>query len=173
MPTIRTAADKITATVSAFGKVKESQFNEGSYQSVLFEGEGLPEGKVWRAMTPDQAQGFTRGQAVYLVPTTNKQGKPSYDIELIAPATAPTAPATAPQATAQAPSQAPSHQAPANARQAYMETLERVGNRYAACITKAKQIWGQTYSEDDLIALPELLHTTATTLFIEANRMTR
>jgi hypothetical protein len=54
-----------------------------------------------------------------------------------------------------------------------METLERVGNRYAACITKAKQIWGQTYSEDDLIALPELLHTTATTLFIEANRMTR
>jgi hypothetical protein len=169
MPTIRTAADKITATVSAFGKVKESQFNEGSYQSVLFESPALPDGKVWRAMTPDQAQGFTRGQAVYLVPTTNKQGKPSYDIELIAPAPA----TTAPQATAQAPSQAPSHQAPANARQAYMETLERVGNRYAACITKAKQIWGQTYSEDDLIALPELLHTTATTLFIEANRMTR
>jgi|688.fasta_scaffold201858_4 hypothetical protein len=164
MATIRTAADKITATVSAFGKVKESQFNEGSYQSVLFEGGGLPEGKVWRSMTPDQAQGFTRGQAVYLVPTTNKQGKPSYDIELIAPATT-----TTPQATAQA----PSHQAPANAREAYLETLERVGNRYQACITKAKQIWLTQYSEGDLAALPELLHTTATTLFIEANRMTR
>jgi hypothetical protein len=103
MATIRTAADKITATVSAFGKVKESQFNDSVYQSVLFEGEGLPDGKLWRSMDPDQAQQFTRGQTVYLVPTTNTKGKPSYDIELIA--TAPTAPATAPQATAQAPSQ--------------------------------------------------------------------
>jgi hypothetical protein len=163
MATIRTAADKITATVAGFGKLKESQFNEGSYQSVLFEGEGLPDGKLWRAMDPDQAQSFTRGQTVYLVPTTNTKGKPSYDIELIAPATAPTTPATA---------QGTSHQAPANAREAYLETLERVGNRYQACITKAKQIWLTQYSEDDLTALPELLHTTATTLFIEANRMT-
>ncbi len=100
MATIRAATDKIQATVSGFGKLKPSQFNESSFQSVLFEGEGLPEGKVWRAMTPDQAQGFTRGQAVFLVPTTNKKGQPSYDIELIAPATTAT-----PQATAQAPSQ--------------------------------------------------------------------
>ncbi len=106
MATIRTAADKIAATVAAFGKLKESQFNEGSYQSVLFEGEGLPDGKVWRSMTPDQAQSLNRGQTVYLVPTTNKQGKPSYDIELIAPtAPAATAPTTAPAATAQAPTQ--------------------------------------------------------------------
>jgi len=45
-------------------------------------------------MTPEQAQGFTRGEQVYLVPTTNAKGKPSYDIELLpttAPATAPTA----------------------------------------------------------------------------------
>jgi hypothetical protein len=100
MATIRTAADKITATVTAFGKLKESQFNEGSYQSVLFEAPELPEGKVWRSMTPDQAQSLNRGQTVYLVPTTNKQGKPSYDIELL-PTIAPTAPA----ATAQAPTQ--------------------------------------------------------------------
>ena len=96
MPTIRTAADKITATVTAFGKLKESQFNDSVYQSVLFEGEGLPDGKLWRSMDPDQAQQFTRGQTVYLVPTTNTKGKPSYDIELIA---------TAPTATPQAPSQ--------------------------------------------------------------------
>jgi hypothetical protein len=160
MATIRTAADKIQATVAGFGKLKESQFNDSVYQSVLFESPALPDGKVWRSMTPDQAQGFTRGQSVFLVPTTNKKGQASYDIELIAPAPVTTA-------------QAPSHQAPANARQAYMETLERVGNRYQACITKAKAIWGQTYSEDELTALPELLHTTATTLFIEANRMTR
>jgi hypothetical protein len=99
MATIRAATDKIQATVAGFGKLKESQFNDSVYQSVLFEGGGLPEGKVWRSMTPDQAQGFTRGQAVYLVPTTNKKGQPSYDIELIAPAP------TAPAATTQAPTQ--------------------------------------------------------------------
>jgi hypothetical protein len=104
MATIRTAADKIQATVAGFGKLKESQFNESSYQSVLFESPALPDGKVWRAMTPDQAQGFTKGQAVFLVPTTNKKGQPSYDIELIAPTATPATPAT-PQATAQAPSQ--------------------------------------------------------------------
>jgi hypothetical protein len=169
MATIRTAADKIQATVSAFGKLKESQFNDSVYQSVLFEGQGLPEGKLWRAMTPDQAQSFTRGQTVYLVPTTNKKGQASYDIELIAPATAPTAPATAPQATAQA----PSHQAPANARQAYMETLERVGNRYAACMAKAKQVWLTQYSEEELKALPELISSTTATLFIECSKLTR
>ncbi len=160
MATIRTASDRIQATVAAFGQVKQSQFNDSCFQSVLFESEQLPDGKLWRSMTPDQAQGFTKGQTVYLVPTTNKHGKPSYDIELIA--------------TTQAPTTAPaSHQAPANARAAYMETLERVGNRYAACIGKAKEIWGSEYSPEDLAALPELLHTTATTLFIECNRMTR
>ena len=158
MPTIRTATDKIAATVAAFSQIKESQFNDGSYQSVLFEAPELPDGKLWRSMTPDQAQQLERGQTVYLVPTTNKKGQASFDIELIAP----TAPATAPQAT--------SHQAPANAREAYLEAVERAGNRYQACIAKAKQIWLTQYSEDDLIALPELLHTTATTLFIEANR---
>lgn len=162
MATIRTAADKITATVAGFGKIKESQFNDGVFQSVLFEGEGLPDGKLWRSMTPEQAQGFTRGEQVYLVPTTNKHGKPSYDIELL--------PTTAP---ATAPAPAGGHQAPANARAAYMETLERVGNRYQACMAKARDIWLSQYSEDDLAALPELLHTTATTLFIECNRMTR
>jgi hypothetical protein len=159
MATIRSASNKILATVAAFSQIKKSQFNDNHYQSVLFEGEGLPNGKVWRSMTPDQAQSFDRDQQVYLVPTTNTKGQPSYDIELIETPTAPT--------------QAPSHQAPANARDAYLETLERVGNRYQACMTKAKQIWLTQYSEDDLIALPELLHTTATTLFIEANRMTR
>ena len=163
MATIRTASDRIQATVTGFSQVKQSQFNDSTFQSVLFEGEGLPDGKVWRSMTPDQAQSLTRGQTVYLVPTTNKKGQPSYDIELIATTQAPTT----------APAPAGGHQAPANARAAYLETLERVGNRYQACIGKARDIWLSQYSEDDLAALPELLHTTATTLFIECNRMTR
>ena len=163
MPT----ATLTTATVEVIGKPKTSKY-EGKppYRPVLF---NLADGsQVWKSYSEGapELEWLTTGE-------TYQATIAGEEVTLIAPATAPTAPATAPQATAQAPSQAPSHQAPANARQAYMETLERVGNRYAACITKAKQIWGQTYSEDDLTALPELLHTTATTLFIEANRMTR
>jgi hypothetical protein len=162
MPT----ATLTTATVEVIGKPKTSKY-EGKppYRPVLF---NLADGsQVWKSYSEGapELEWLTTGE-------TYQATIAGEEVTLIAPAPATTAP-TAPQATAQAPSQAPSHQAPANARQAYMETLERVGNRYAACITKAKQIWGQTYSEDDLIALPELLHTTATTLFIEANRMTR
>lgn len=163
MATIRSASNKILATVAAFSQVKKSQFSDSNYQSVLFEGEGLPQGKIWRSMTPDQAQNFDRGQSVYLVPTTNTKGQPSYDIELIEPVEAPTVAA----------SNAPGHQPPDDASSAYLTALERVGDRYQACISKARQIWLSQYSDDDLAALPELLHTTATTLFIEANRITR
>jgi len=163
MATIRSASNKILATVAAFSQIKKSQFNDNNYQSVLFEGEGLPNGKVWRSMSPSDAQSFDRGQSVYLVPTTNTKGQPSYDIELIEPVEAPTV----------APSNAPGHQPPDDASSAYLTALERVGNRYQACISKAREIWLSQYSDDDLTALPELLHTTATTLFIEANRITR
>jgi hypothetical protein len=173
MATIRTAADKIQATVSAFGKLKESQFNDSVYQSVLFEGQGLPEGKLWRAMTPDQAQGFTRGQAVYLVPTTNKQGKPSYDIELIAPAPAPTAPAATPQATAQAPSQATSHQAPANARLDAMTGEEK--QAIAAYITSVSALYAYCYQQAAHHLAPHgapepAIQAAASTTFIQASR---
>jgi hypothetical protein len=93
MPTIRTAADKVPATVAGFGKLKDGQY--GPYQSVLFEGDRLPEGKVWRSMEPEQAKQFTKGQAVHLVPTKNKQGRDSWDIELLGDTT-PIAPRPAP-----------------------------------------------------------------------------
>ena len=106
MATIRTAADKVPATVAGFGKLKDGQY--GPYQSVLFEGDRLPEGKVWRSMEPEQAKQFVRGQAVYLVPTTNKQGKPSWDIELMGDTTPQTQPvAVAPIAPRPAPAAAP------------------------------------------------------------------
>jgi hypothetical protein len=159
MPT----ATLTTATVEVIGKPKTSKY-EGKppYRPVLF---NLADGsQVWKSYSEGapELEWLTTGE-------TYQATIAGEEVTLIAPATAPTAPATAPQATAQA----PSHQAPANAREAYLETLERVGNRYQACITKAKQIWLTQYSEGDLAALPELLHTTATTLFIEANRMTR
>ena len=98
MPTFRTAADRILATVAAIGSPKQGEY--GPYQSVLFEAPQLPEGKVWRSMEPEQAQQFTRGQQAYLVPTTNKRGKPSWDIELLADTTPQAQPvAVAPVAT--------------------------------------------------------------------------
>jgi hypothetical protein len=164
MATIRTAADKITATVSGFGKLKESQFNDSVYQSVLFESPSLPEGKVWRSMTPDQAKSFTRGQSVYLVPTTNKQGKPSYDIELIAP----TAPATTPQATAQA----PSHQAkPASLDAMTGEEKAEI----AAYITSVSALYAFCYQQASHHLAPhgaplEAVQAAASTTFIQASR---
>jgi len=171
MPTIRAATDKIAATVAAFSQIKESQFNDGSYQSVLFESPDLPDGKLWRSMTPDQAQGFTRGQAVYLVPTTNKKGQPSYDIELIAPA--PTAPATAPQAT--------SHQAPANARKATSQgtSLDTMTGeekaRIAAYITSISALYAYCYQQAAHHLAPhqaplEAVQAAASTTFIQAAR---
>jgi hypothetical protein len=158
MATIRTAADKITATVSAFGKVKESQFNEGSYQSVLFEAPELPEGKVWRSMDPDQAQQFTRGQTVYLVPTTNTKGKPSYDIELIA---------TAPAATTQAPSQGKPASLDAMApedKQAIASYITSISALYSYCYQQAAHHMAPHGAPDAAI------QAAASTTFIQAAR---
>jgi hypothetical protein len=172
MATIRAATDKIAATVAGFGKVKPSQFNDSNFQSVLFEGEGLPEGKVWRSMDPDQAQGFTRGQTVYLVPTTNKKGQASYDIELL-PTTAPTAPAATPQSTAQAPSQATSHQAPANARLDAMTGEEK--QAIAAYITSVSALYAYCYQQAAHHLAPHgapepAIQAAASTTFIQASR---
>jgi len=167
MATIRTATDKIQATVSAFGKVKPSQFNDSNFQSVLFEGEGLPEGKVWRSMDPDQAQSLNRGQQVYLVPTTNKKGQPSYDIELIAPTTAPaTAPAT-PQATAQAPSQGKPASLDAMApedKQAIAAYITSISALYAFCYQQAAHHLAPHGAPEPAI------QAAASTTFIQASR---
>jgi hypothetical protein len=155
MATIRAATDKIQATVAGFGKVKESQFNDSVYQSVLFESPALPDGKVWRSMTPDQAQGFTRGQSVFLVPTTNKKGQPSYDIELIAPATA----------TPQAPSQATSLDAMAPEEKAQIASyITSVSALYAYCYQQASHHLGPHG------APLEAVQAAASTTFIQAAR---
>ena len=160
MATIRTASDKILATVTAFGQVKQSQFNDSTFQSVLFEGEGLPDGKVWRSMTPDQAQQFERGQSVYLVPTTNKKGQPSYDIELITPAT--TAPATAP-----APAgghQAPTAAIPDEQKRAIAGYITDLAALYAYCYQQASHQLAPHGAPEPAI------QGAASTLFIAASR---
>lgn len=77
---IRTAADKISAKVEAFGKVKEGDY--GPYQSVLFQGQGLPDGKLWRTFKPNEAKSFTKGQQVYLIPA-RRNNKDTWDVELV------------------------------------------------------------------------------------------
>ena len=166
MATIRTAADKITATVAGFGKVKESQFNDGVFQSVLFEGEGLPDGKIWRSMTPDQAQQFTRGEQVYLVPTTNKKGQPSYDIELITPVPQS---GTAPQAPTTAPAPAGGHQAPTAAipddqKRAIAGYITDLAALYSYCYQQASHQLAPHGAPEPAI------QGAASTLFIAASR---
>ena len=160
MATIRTASDRITATVAAHGHIKQGQY--GEYQSVLFESPNLPDGKVWRAMEPDQAQQFCRGQHVYLVPTTNKQGKPSFDIEIL-DAPAPTAPQsqvapTAPTAPTTAPGTIPNDKKPEIA--AYATDMAKL---YAYCYSQA------------IAAMPEsapmdAIQAAASSVFIQASR---
>ena len=79
---IRPAESKILASVAAFGKIKDSQYGEGrKFQSVLFESDHLPEGKHWKSMSPADAQGFRKGQQVWLVPV-HREGRETFDIEI-------------------------------------------------------------------------------------------
>ena len=144
MAIIRTIHDKVPATVAGFGKLKDGQY--GPYQSVLFEGDRLPEGKVWRSMEPEQAAQFTRGQAVYLVPTKNKQGKDSWDIELMEGGAAPSPVATpaVPQA------------------QEIGQYLDKMAALYAACYRRAAT---------NLDGAPDAaIQAAASTVFISAQR---
>ncbi|PSN13958.1 hypothetical protein C7293_13780 [filamentous cyanobacterium CCT1] len=130
MAIIRTASDRILATVAGFTRVKTNEF--GEYQSVLFEAAQLPEGKVWRSMEPEQAKQFRRGQRVHLVPTTNKKGRDSWDIELLsdAPATAPSAPVAG----------QPPADAMAAAKRAIAADVATMADLYGFCYAEAKRV---------------------------------
>ena len=84
----------ISAVVTVIMKEKEGDY--GPYQSVLFEGEGLKDGKLWRALSLEEAQQLRKGQAVELTPTKTRQGKEAWNIRLLADST-PTSQPTAPQ----------------------------------------------------------------------------
>ena len=79
---IRTAEGKLPAVVTAFGKIKGSQYGEGrKFQSVRFESDRLPESKHWQAMSPSDAKGFRKGQQVYLIPVS-RDDRETFDIEI-------------------------------------------------------------------------------------------
>jgi hypothetical protein len=156
MATIRAASDRILATVAGFGKLKEGQW--GPYQSVLFESPQLPEGKIWRSMEPEQAKTFQRGQQAYLVPTTNKQGAPSWDIELIdSPAPSNVLPMPPRQ---QQPAAQPRQGHSREEIEAYVGKCARL---FRVCYDQAEQTLPATCGGEDVRAV-------ASTLFIQAAR---
>jgi len=78
----------VTATIAVIGKLKESNFQPGSfYRSVLFVDLSQPEGseaaKIWKSLTDSECQGLTVGSTVQLVPTGQDQnGKAKHNILL-------------------------------------------------------------------------------------------
>jgi hypothetical protein len=120
------ASQKIPATVAALSKVQENEY--GEYRSVLFEGQGLEGGKLWRKFPPEQAARFSRGDRVNLTPTTRK-GKPAWDVELLS-SSAPAAAATTPPAADQL----------AAAKQAIAQDVKEMANLYGFCYGEAKRV---------------------------------
>lgn len=168
---IRAMSSRIPATVEAFGRLKEGSY--GPYQSVLFKGDGLPEGQIWRSMKPEEAKQFSRGQSVYLAPTY-RDGKETWDIELIDQAPTnnvvampqrPNAPAPTlrPQRQVQAAQASPEvpHAAPSREQiEAYIGSSARL---FAHCYAEAARNLPPGCSPEDLRAI-------ATTLFIQVAR---
>lgn len=123
---IRTAAEKVLATVEFITATKEGDY--GPYRSVLFKRtdlEGDP-AKVWRSMDPEDAEQFSKGQRVNLIPTTNKRGKPSWDIELLDQQTTTTP-------TPVAPTTDSTPQLTAGKKQAIAEYVSQQGDLLAYC----------------------------------------
>lgn len=73
--------DPIKAVVAYIMDEKCGEY--GPYQSVLFESSGLQDGKLWRALKPDEARQLQKGQAVELTPATTSSGKDSWNIRLL------------------------------------------------------------------------------------------
>ena len=167
----------IKAAVAHIMQVKEGDY--GPYQSVLFEGEGLPDGKLWRALNPGEAQQLCKGQAVELTPTRTKSGKASWSIRpLSAPAQPqPTVPQMrSPQAqpvqtaerSSQAQAQSAIKQKPAkppaeDRKQQIAAYINSMGDLYAHCLQVAQAKIG---SDND----SETVRCMASSLYISADR---
>lgn len=93
------ASQKVGAYTKFITDVKQGQY--GEYRSVLFLRNDKPAGKeqeVWRSMKPHEAQQFTKGQFVHLIPT-KRDGKDTWDIEIPAVPSDPRTQQSVPMAT--------------------------------------------------------------------------
>lgn len=123
-----TASSKILAVVEAIGKVKTGQF--GEYQSVLlqrYDIEGEP-GQLWKSMKPNDAAKFQKGVQCWLIPTY-RDGKDTWDIELIDDAPAP----------AQAEQPKPQHSLTARQKHEIAQYIDSRSDLLAYCFQVANQ----------------------------------
>ena len=165
------AAQKIGAYTKFITDVKQGQY--GEYRSVLFLRNDKPFGKeqeVWRSMKPYEAEQFTKGQFVHLIPT-QRDGRDTWDIEIPAVPSDPrpqqpvqmmptaTAPTVAPVATA------PTVQSitPAQKRQ-WATDIDNSAKLFRRCYESAVTHCG------DLVDNPSELRAIATTLFEQSFR---
>lgn len=77
------AAQKIGAYVEVIGKPRQSQHNSGQYRPVLFHRNDCTGDaqKVWKSMSIQDAEQFTKGQFIHLIPT-RRNNKNTFDIEI-------------------------------------------------------------------------------------------
>lgn len=154
----------VKAIVSVIMQEKEGEY--GSYQSVLFEGEGLTDGKLWRALNPKEAQQLRKGQAVELTPTRTRTGKEAWNIRPldIPPTQARSQQPTAPQSQ-QSPAELPPYQEEtAEKRRHQIEAyVDSMGDLYAHCLEIARQKLGSDSNS-------ETTRCMASSLFISAQR---
>ena len=168
----------INAVVAHIMQEKVGEY--GPYQSVLFEGEGLEGGKLWRALKPDEAQQLCKGQAVELTPTKTSKGKASWNIRPL------DTPPAQPQPTAPQPSQPqqrnsageakpspqtqtvaqPSRREPTTeARRQQIEAyIFSMANLHTVCYQAAEQAYDGTDAPD------EVIRAATSSLFISAER---
>jgi len=166
MAILAAAATKIAAVVEYQTEEKEGQY--GPYVSVLFLRYDFPKGddagKVWRALTPKEAERLPVGTQVNLIPTVNKQGRDSWDIEITHPSTATAttpAPPTATPITTPTPTPTPTQNTEIKGipKKEIAQFVQEMGDLYVYC----RQIAEAKLPDD---THPSQIQAMASTLFI-------
>lgn len=163
----------ISAVVAYIMKEKVGKY--GPYQSVLFEGEGLDGGKLWRGLDPEEAQQLKKGMNVELTPAKTRGGKQGWNIRPLIvhsqsqPSTQsqPAKPVSGAFQAQPSPSQPQSSQAQ-RTNQERREQIEAyifsMAKLHAVCYQAAEQ----AYSGSD--ASDEVIRAATSSVFIAAER---
>lgn len=145
--------------------MQEKQGEYGPYQSVLFESPDLQDGKLWRAMNPDEAKQLHKGQAVELTPTKISKGKDGWNIRPLDEPTQPhqAAPTPRPQkpmpqaqstgfsAQQNQPSEPPVSSTVAEKREQIESYAFSMANLHAVCYQAAEQAYAGQNAPDEVI----------------------
>ena len=140
------ATQKIGAYVEVVGKPRDSKHGPGQYRPVLFHRNDKvgEEQKVWKSMSLADAEQFTKGQFVHLIPA-KRDGKDTWDIEVAdprqsqsTPAPVPTAPTTpSVQQASLTPESRPEAFIAGQPKTAIAQYVSEMGDLYAHCYSTA------------------------------------